>query len=248
MKNAEEEKEMPESKSRVRRAIVIKDPFADSAMAKKEEKKKPKILIVDSNDKARGKAAKILRKGGYEVAEARTAKETLKIIRGKDVDLVLLETELEDGEAWNVLKLIESDWELREMKIPIAMFTEKSIPVEIAKRPDVERLVDYIVRPKKKKELLERINGIFEAFAKLDETAKKVRKQVSYGVSDEYRRISRALRLHLRLATALKEKLDGEREQSPEVVKELRNLLSNELRMIRHYKKRKSEIRGMIKE
>ncbi len=221
-------------------------PRTEEEEEKKE--KKPKILIVDSNSKTRRKTAKILKKEGYVVVEARTGRECMKGLEGMDVDLILLEVDLKEEDGWGVLKMIEGEWKLREMRIPIAMFTEKPISPEIARRPDVERLVDYIIRPKSKEELLKKIDGIFDAFAKLDGTAEKVRKEVSQAVAEEYNRISKALRIRLRLATALKAKLDQGDVENPKEVEELRNLLSSELRMVRLYKKRKMEIWGILKD
>ncbi len=224
-------------------------PKDEEVKEKPEEKEeiKPKIVLLDSNNKSRGKAAKVLKKGGYNVVETTTTKECIKALEGKDVDLLLMDTELEEEDGWDVLKMIHDDWELRESKIPIAVFTERPISKELAKRRDLERLVDYIIRPKSKKELKEKIDGLFDAFTKLDETGAKVKEKVNYSVAEEYKRISKALRIRLRLATALKTMIDQESEENPSGVKELRELLSNELRMLRSYKKRKVEIKRMLK-
>ncbi len=224
-------------------------PKSEEVKEKPEEKeeKKPKIVILDSNHKALGKIAKVLKKGGYKVVETTTTKECIEALEGKDVDLLLMETELDGENGWDVLKMIHDDWELREGKIPIAVLTDKPISQEIAKRRDIERLVDYIIRPKSKEELKEKIDGLFDAFTKLDETGAKVKAQLTYAIADEYKRISKAMRIRLRIAAALKAMIDQGTEKDPAELKELRELLSNELRMVRFYKKRKVEIKRTLK-
>ncbi|MEE9593995.1 MAG: hypothetical protein V3V92_01205, partial [Candidatus Hydrothermarchaeales archaeon] len=94
-------------------------PEDEEVKEKPEEKeeKKPKIVLLDSNNKSLGKAAKVLKKGGYNVVEATTTNDCIKALEGKDVDLLLLETELEEEDGWGVLKMIHDDWELRDSKI-----------------------------------------------------------------------------------------------------------------------------------
>jgi two-component system cell cycle response regulator len=66
-----------------------------------------KILVVDDSQAQREKLAQVLRAEGYEVLEARDAKEAIKSVKASQPDLVLLDMILPDMDGREVLRLIK---------------------------------------------------------------------------------------------------------------------------------------------
>ncbi len=63
-----------------------------------------RILVVDDEKPLRELIERILRKEGYEVLEAATTKEALKLIQ--EADLLLLDLRLPDGDGLELLRRI----------------------------------------------------------------------------------------------------------------------------------------------
>ena len=122
-----------------------------------KENKKKKILLVDDNE-IHLSTVKIMLEDYYEVATARSGKEALvQILRGQFPNLILLDILMPEMDGWEVYNRIKAISFLQD--IPIAFFTSVDETAEKARALEIG-VVDYIPKPCKKNELLERIDKI----------------------------------------------------------------------------------------
>lgn len=112
------------------------------------------ILVVDDDEALLEVMSIVLSSEGYRVLMASDGEEALRVVRGEDLDLVVLDVMLPRMSGFEVLK------ELREeSKVPVVMLT--------AKDQSVDKVVglelgadDYLTKPFDTKELLARIRAI----------------------------------------------------------------------------------------
>ena len=67
------------------------------------------LLVVDDQEAGRYKKVHILRKAGFEVIEASTGADTLRLLRTLKPRLVVLDVKLPDVSGWDVCKQIKTD-------------------------------------------------------------------------------------------------------------------------------------------
>ncbi|HBL24089.1 MAG TPA: DNA-binding response regulator, partial [Deltaproteobacteria bacterium] len=72
-----------------------------------------KILVTDDDPDILELNSTILRKVGYEVYEASTAKETLEMVRTHRPDLIILDVILPDMRGTRLCRMIKDDPDLR---------------------------------------------------------------------------------------------------------------------------------------
>lgn len=73
------------------------------------------ILIVDDEEKLRSLLSRIIKLEGFEVQEAETAKAALKKLELKDIDVVLCDVKLPDGNGVDLVKAIKEKFPLIEI-------------------------------------------------------------------------------------------------------------------------------------
>ncbi len=73
------------------------------------------ILIVDDEEKLRSLLSRIIKLEGFEVQEAETAKAALKKLELKDIDVVLCDVKLPDGNGVDLVKTIKEKFPLIEV-------------------------------------------------------------------------------------------------------------------------------------
>lgn len=73
------------------------------------------ILIVDDEEKLRSLLSRIIRLEGFEIQEAETAKAALKKLELKDIDVVLCDVKLPDGDGVDLVKTIKEKFPLIEV-------------------------------------------------------------------------------------------------------------------------------------
>lgn len=73
------------------------------------KRKTARVLIVDEDDEARSQLAHLLELAGLQVIEATTGEEAIRIVRERDVALVLLEVALDDVSGYEVCHMIRED-------------------------------------------------------------------------------------------------------------------------------------------
>jgi two-component system cell cycle response regulator len=83
-----------------------------------------KILVVDDSRAQREALSAVLRAEGYEVVEAKDAREALRLAKSANPDLVLLDMILPDMDGREVLRLIKPPPE-REEFLPVIIFSVK---------------------------------------------------------------------------------------------------------------------------
>jgi adenylate cyclase len=102
------------------------------------------ILIIEDEDDIRTFASRVLELEGYRVLQASDGDEGLKLARGNQVALVLLDLRLPGRDGWAVLSQMKSDPELSS--IPVVVFTA-SAGVPQQSRALAGGAADYLVKP-----------------------------------------------------------------------------------------------------
>ncbi len=73
---------------------------------------KPRILLIDHRPEHMRQPVLRLQLEGYEVDEAQSAEEGLRMLRSDGYDLVLLDAELPTTDGWDALRQIREDPDL----------------------------------------------------------------------------------------------------------------------------------------
>lgn len=109
------------------------------------------VLIIDDDKKARQNISEILKLSGYDVEEAGTIKEGKTLINKGDLDILILDVQLPDG---NGLDLLE---ELNKLpgKLPVIMITGYG-NIEMAVEAMKNGAHDFLTKPIQKIENLEK--------------------------------------------------------------------------------------------
>lgn len=116
---------------------------------------KKRILFVDDEPDILKLIAFKLRKEGYEVITAQDGEEALQLAQDSP-NLVLLDLWLPGIDGYEVARRIKTDARLKD--IPIILFTASGSNREaIAKNVFELGVQDYIIKPFKSEELLEKI-------------------------------------------------------------------------------------------
>lgn len=102
------------------------------------------ILIIEDEDDIRTFASRVLELEGYRVLQAGDGDEGLRLARGNQVALVLLDLRLPGRDGWAVLSQMKSDPELSS--IPVVVFTA-SAGVPQQSRALAGGAADYLVKP-----------------------------------------------------------------------------------------------------
>ncbi len=111
-----------------------------------------KILIVDDDQTIVALTKNVLRRHGYEVAEAGSGEECLAKIKEEKPDLIFLDAVLPGMDGWEVLKTIKRDEDLRA--IPVVMLTARPMGTEVLEKREIEHLADYITKPFSEEDLI----------------------------------------------------------------------------------------------
>ena len=116
-------------------------------------KNKPKILVVDDDDRSLRLVEAMLAPEGYEVVLAHSGQEGVDKIRDTCPDIVLLDIMMPGMDGYEVLRILR-----QQSDIPVIMLTAKK---EVTSARDALNLGadDYIRKPFRKRELLARIQA-----------------------------------------------------------------------------------------
>ncbi len=116
-----------------------------------------KILIVDDEPANIFFLDGFLSEEGFDTISASNGEECLEQMRGNKPDVVLLDIMMPQMTGIEVLKIIVSDPELKE--IPVIMVTAKSSPEDIKEALNIGA-IEYIRKPVDETELLARLNVV----------------------------------------------------------------------------------------
>ena len=134
------------------------------------------ILIIDDEEKLRGLLARIVKSEGFEVVEASDLKSGFKKLEQNDIDVVLCDVKLPDGNGVDFLQKIKTNFPLTEV-ILLTAFGKISDGVQAMKNG----AFDYIVKGDDNDKI---IPLLYKAIEKV-QLQKKV-KQLEKRISDKY--------------------------------------------------------------
>ena len=134
------------------------------------------ILIIDDEEKLRGLLARIVKSEGFEVVEATDLKSGFKKLEQNDIDVVLCDVKLPDGNGVDFLQKIKTNFPLTEV-ILLTAFGKISDGVQAMKNG----AFDYIVKGDDNDKI---IPLLYKAIEKV-QLQKKV-KQLEKRISDKY--------------------------------------------------------------
>lgn len=112
---------------------------------------RPLLLVVEDDGDLRGVVALALRNYGYEVKEAATGREALRLIRVRAPDAVILDLGLPDMDGFEVTASIRSEYELPI--IVLSAYAEEQHQV----RALDGGANDYVTKPFRERELMARV-------------------------------------------------------------------------------------------
>ena len=122
-----------------------------------------KILLIEDNEAIIMGLKYSLEQENFQVISAKTAKESKEKLDNKNIDIVLLDVSLPDGNGFEICK------EIKEIKdIPILFFTAQDEETSIVLGLDLGA-DDYIVKPFRTRELISRIKSVLRRYGKKEE-------------------------------------------------------------------------------
>lgn len=128
------------------------------------------ILVVEDNDLMRDLIVRFLRDEGCLTYEARDGEEALKMVNllEKNLDLIVLDVNMPRKNGFEVLKTIKEDQ--NHKKIPVIMLTRRVTDADVNKGMSYG-VLDYIAKPFKIEDLINRIIGVLNNEANKDSTS-----------------------------------------------------------------------------
>ena len=125
-----------------------------------------KILLVEDNDTIVMGLKYLLEKEGFQFSSVKTIQETVEIMGKENIDLILLDINLPDGDGFSICsKLKEKE------DVPIIFLTARDDEKDIVKGLDMGA-DDYITKPFRNRELISRINNVLRRYGKNDTNQK----------------------------------------------------------------------------
>ena len=125
-----------------------------------------KILLVEDNDTIVMGLKYLLEKEGFQFSSVKTIQETVEIMGKENIDLILLDINLPDGDGFSICsKLKEKE------DVPIIFLTARDDEKDIVKGLDIGA-DDYITKPFRNRELISRINNVLRRYGKNDTNQK----------------------------------------------------------------------------
>ena len=122
-----------------------------------------KILLIEDNEAIIMGLKYSLEQENFQVISAKTAKESKEKLDNKNIDIVLLDVSLPDGNGFEICKEIKE-----KNDIPIIFLTAQDEETSIVLGLDLGA-DDYIVKPFRTRELLSRIKSVLRRYGKKEE-------------------------------------------------------------------------------
>ena len=134
-----------------------------------------KILVVDDSRTQREALAAVLRAEGYEVVEAKDAREALRLAKSASPDLVLLDMILPDMDGREVLRLIKPPPE-RDQFLPVIILSVKG---DVNTKVEGLRLGadDFLVKGVEEPEIIARV-GVMLRIKSLQERLHEMQRKL----------------------------------------------------------------------
>lgn len=122
-----------------------------------------KILLIEDNEAIIIGLKYSLEQENFQVISAKTAKESKEKLDNKNIDIVLLDVSLPDGNGFEICKEIKE-----KNDIPIIFLTAQDEETSIVLGLDLGA-DDYIVKPFRTRELISRIKSVLRRYGKKEE-------------------------------------------------------------------------------
>ena len=122
-----------------------------------------KILLIEDNEAIIMGLKCSLEQENFQVISAKTAKESKEKLDNKNIDIVLLDVSLPDGNGFEICKEIKE-----KNDIPIIFLTAQDEETSIVLGLDLGA-DDYIVKPFRTRELISRIKSVLRRYGKKEE-------------------------------------------------------------------------------
>lgn len=113
-----------------------------------------KIMLVEDNDAIIIGLEYLLSREGYKVVTARDKRQALEALAGEDVDLVLLDIALPDGNGFDICRKIKE-----KGSTPVIFLTAVEEETSVVKGLDMGA-DDYIIKPFRNRELVSRVKSV----------------------------------------------------------------------------------------
>ncbi len=117
-----------------------------------------KILVCDDDYDILRSVKFMLESEGYDVVTVLGGKECIEKAKAEKPDYIFLDIMMPGMDGWETLKELKENEDLKH--IPVSMLTVNPLTLETFKQEEMEGLVDYIVKPFSKEDLLETIGQI----------------------------------------------------------------------------------------
>jgi CheY-like chemotaxis protein len=124
--------------------------------------KKKIIMVVDDEYVIAESIRETLEKegGGYELITALSGKEALSRLRKSEIDLILVDVMMPDMNGFELVEKIRADKKIKDVKIAfLTILTLSNKQMKDLKRLKV---LDYIQKPYRNKDLVKRIKKILD--------------------------------------------------------------------------------------
>lgn len=122
-----------------------------------------KILLIEDNEAIIMGLKYSLEQENFQVISAKTAKESKEKLDNKNIDIVLLDVSLPDGNGFEICKEIKE-----KNDMPIIFLTAQDEETSIVLGLDLGA-DDYIVKPFRTRELISRIKSVLRRYGKKEE-------------------------------------------------------------------------------
>ena len=118
------------------------------------------VLIVEDDQYIREMYALILRKAGYEVAEAPDGSAGLVDAKQGGFDVILLDLMMPQMDGWQVYQQLKADAATAE--IPVIVVTAKAQNIDKVLGLHIAKVDDYISKPFSLQELVDRVEKVLK--------------------------------------------------------------------------------------
>ncbi len=122
-----------------------------------------KILLVEDNETIVMGLKYSLEQENFKVISAQNVKKCEDIIKLEEIDLILLDVSLPDGNGFDICKKIKQNY-----NIPIIFLTAQDEETSVVLGLDLGA-DDYIVKPFRTRELISRINSVLRRYGQKEE-------------------------------------------------------------------------------
>ena len=123
------------------------------------------ILLIEDNDTIVMGLKYSLEQEEFKVLSAKSVLESKKMLNNENIDIVLLDIGLPDGNGFDICKEIK-----QKQDIPVIFLTAQDEETSVVLGLDLGA-DDYIVKPFRTRELISRINSVLRRYGKKEESS-----------------------------------------------------------------------------